>query len=95
MNKYETIFIISENCSEEQINNIIELIKTKIESFSKNLISLENRGKKKLAYEIKNNSCGTYVIIKFKTEPKNIQELGRLYRITEEIIKFITIREEN
>ena len=56
MNKYETIFIISENCSEEQINNTIELIKTKIESFSKNLISLENLGKKKLAYEIRNNS---------------------------------------
>lgn len=95
MNKYETIFIISENCSEEQINNAIELIKTKIECFSKRPIKIENLGKKKLAYEIRKNSCGTYVVINFETESENIQELERIYRITEEIIKFITIRKEN
>lgn len=95
MNKYETIFIISENCSEEQINNTIELIRTKIESFSKEPITLENLGKKKLAYEIRKNSYGTYVVINFETKPENIQELERIYRITEEIIKFITIRKEN
>ena len=55
---------------------------------------VEDLGKKKLAYEIKKNSEGIYVLINFEAAPTLIKELERVYRITDEIIKFIVVRKD-
>ena len=52
-------------------------------------------GKRKLAYEVKKNKEGYYVIINFEAKPELITELERNYRITDEVIKFIVVRKEN
>ena len=49
-------------------------------------------GKRKLAYEIKKNKEAYYMQINFESEPEAITELERIYRITDEILKFITIK---
>ena len=49
-------------------------------------------GRKKLAYEIKKNKEGFYVVLDFEAKPEFIAELERIYRITDEIIKFIVIK---
>ena len=51
-------------------------------------------GKRKLAYEIKKNSEGIYVLINFEANPTLIKELERVYRITDEVIKFIVVRKD-
>ena len=51
-------------------------------------------GKKKLAYEIKKNKEGYYVVINFESNPELIKELERVYRITDDVIKFLTIRKD-
>ena len=56
--------------------------------------SVEELGKKKLAYEIKKNSEGIYVLINFEAAPSLIKELERVYRITDEVIKFIVVRKD-
>ena len=52
-------------------------------------------GKRKLAYEVKKNSEGYYVLINFEANPEFIAELERVYRITDGILKFIVVRKED
>ena len=56
---------------------------------------LENWGKKKLAYEIKRNKEGIYVLIGYELDPKLIQRLERYCSLNEQIIKFMTVRAED
>ena len=49
-------------------------------------------GKKKLAYEVKKNKEGYYVVYDFEANPNLIAELERNYRITDDVIKFIVVK---
>jgi small subunit ribosomal protein S6 len=93
MNKYESVIIINPNLEEEAIKSLIEKISNLINTDGK-VSSVEEAGKKKLAYEIKKNKEGFYVIFKFEANPELITELERVYRITDEVIKFIVVKEE-
>ena len=94
MNKYETVMILDCNISEEDRKNAIEKIKNYIEKNGE-IRKTEDIGKRKLAYEVKKNKEGYYYIIEFSTNPENIAELERIYRITDEILKFIVVRQDD
>ena len=55
---------------------------------------IEDLGKKRLAYEVKKNKEGYYLVINFEANSDLIAELERNYRIIDEVIKFITIKAE-
>ncbi len=93
MNKYESVIIVNPNLEEEAIRALIEKISNLINTDGK-VSSVEEVGKKKLAYEIKKNKEGFYVVFKFEANPELITELERVYRITDEVIKFIVVKEE-
>ncbi len=94
MNKYESVIIIDPNCTDEAIKALEEKVTGLINENGK-VESVENMGKKKLAYEIKNNKEATYLLFNFEAKPGSIAELERNYRITDEILKFIVVRKEN
>ena len=93
MNKYESVIIINPNLEGEAIKALIEKFSNLINTDGK-LDSVEEIGKKKLAYEIKKNKEGYYVVFKFESKPEAIAELERVYRITDEVIKFIVVRKD-
>ena len=93
MNKYESVIIINPNLEAEAIKGLIEKISNLINN-NGTVSSVEELGKKKLAYEIKKNKEGYYIIIKFEAKPELITELERVYRIADEVIKFIVVKEE-
>ena len=93
MNKYESVIIINPNLEAESIKALIEKFSNLINNNGK-VDSVEEVGKKKLAYEIKKNKEGYYIVFKFEANPEVIAELERIYRITDEVIKFIVIKEE-
>ena len=93
MNKYESVIIINPNLEEEAIKALIEKISNLINTDGK-VSSVEEIGKKKLAYEIKKNKEGFYVVYTFEANPELITELERVYRITDKVIKFIVVKEE-
>ena len=93
MNKYESVIIINPNVEAEGIKALIEKFSGLINNDGK-VDSVEEVGNKKLAYEIKKNKEGYYVIFKFEANPQLIVELERVYRITDEVIKFIVVKEE-
>ena len=70
------------------------LIATKTTNSNGTISSVEELGKKRLAYEIKKLNEGYYVVVKFEAKPELITELERVYRITDEVMKFIVVKEE-
>ena len=94
MNKYETIFIINPNVEDAGVKELIQKFSNLINNDGK-VESVEELGKKKLAYEIKKNSEGIYVLINFEAAPTLIKELERVYRITDEVMKFIVVKQED
>ena len=93
MNKYESVVIINSNTEEQGIKALIQKFSDLINSDGK-VESVEEVGTKRLAYEIKKQKEGYYIIIKFEANPTLITELERIYRITDEVMKFIVVRIE-
>ena len=93
MNKYETVFIIDQKVEEAGIKELIQKFSDLINSDGK-VEEVNEMGKRKLAYEIKKNKEAYYVVIDFEANPAIIKELERVYRITDEVIKFIVIRKD-
>jgi len=94
MNKYESVVIINPNLEDEAVKALIKKFSKLIDSDGK-VDSVEELGKKKLAYEINKNKEGYYVVFKFEANPGLIAELERQYRIADEVIKFIVIKQES
>ena len=93
MNKYESIIIINPNCTEEAVKALEERVTGLINENGK-VESVENMGKKRLAYEIKKNREATYMLFNFEAKPESIAELERNYRINDDILKFIIVKKE-
>ena len=94
MNKYESIIIVNPNIDETGLKALEDKFTGLINENGK-VESVEQMGKKKLAYEVKKFKEGTYVLFNFEAKPDSIVELERVYRITDEIIKFIVVRKED
>ena len=93
MNKYETVFIINPEVEDAGVKTLIEKFSNLINNDGK-VEKVDELGKKKLAYEIKKHKEGNYVVIEFEANPELIKELERIYRITDEVIKFIVVRKD-
>ena len=91
MNKYESVIIINPSIEEEGIKNLIKKFSDLINTEGK-LETVEEMGKRKLAYEIKKNKEGYYILFNFEAKTTLITELERNYRISDEVIKFIVVR---
>ena len=93
MNKYESVVIINPTVEEEGIKALISKFTDLINTDGK-VESVDELGKRKLAYEVKKFAEGYYAIFNFEANPDLITKLERNYRITDEIIKFMTIKKD-
>ena len=94
MNKYETIIIINSNADSETIEKVISSVENLISNDGGNLINKDNWGRKRLAYEIRGNKDGFYVLFKYEADPAFIQRFERYLVLNEQIIKYMTVRAE-
>lgn len=94
MNKYESIAIINPTVEEQEMKALIAKFTDLINNDGK-LEKVDELGKKKLAYEIKKQKEAYYLAFYFEANPGLIAELERVYRITDEVMKFIVIRQED
>jgi small subunit ribosomal protein S6 len=93
MNNYETIIIINPNLSDEDCAKVTEKFTDMISKEGK-VESTEVWGRRKLAYPIQKNNEGYYVLVNFSSNPEFIDELNRVYNITDEIIKHIIVKKD-
>lgn len=89
--KYEVMYIINPNLSEEETAAVVEKFKALVEQ-NGTLDEMEEMGKRKLAYEINYLSEGYYVLIKFTSSPEFPAELDRILGITDGVIRSLITR---
>ncbi len=94
MHIYESIFIINPNLSDEETANTIKKMQEVVAKQGGEMLKQEDWGKKKLAYEIKKQKRGHYAFFQFKSAPAVVAELERTYKMTDSVIKFITVKLE-
>ena len=88
---FESVIILKGAFTEDEYRKALKSITERIKNIV-DITKVDEVGKKKLAYEIKKNLTGWYVVLYYKCMSQDILELERLFRITDDIIKFITIR---
>ena len=94
MKRYETIFIVQIDLPTDELNSLIERYRAIVTALKGTIIKVEKWGKRKLAYEIKKQSNGYYVMIDFAGKSAIIDELERNFKIDDKILKFMTIMKD-
>lgn len=89
--KYETIFVINPEYSEEATKALIEKFTGIITSNGGTIDSVDEWGKRKLAYPIEDLTEGYYVLVNFQAEKTVPAELDRVYNITDGILRSIIV----
>lgn len=89
MRKFESVFIMKPDVTEEQINNVLEEIKKIV-----NAKGIEKWGIKKLAYSIQNYNEGYYVLFEFEKANNNHDKLQDYYEKSELVIKHIIVAKD-
>lgn len=98
MSIYETIIIFrTTRIDTTTLKESIDKFKDMIQSFSKpKKIKMEELGEKKLAYEIKKETSGYYVVFTWTTKTsEDVAELERQLRVDDHVLKFITVRQDD
>ncbi len=91
MRRYETIFIIDPDLSADERAPLLERIKDLIPQQGGLLIMADEWGAQKLAYEIKKKARGYYVLLDYCGTGALVDEIERLFRIDDRILKYMSV----
>jgi len=90
--QYELVYIVSPEASEQAVAELHTQVEQIVERFTGTLDKTENWGKRKLAYEIGHAREGTYVIETITGSGEMMKEIDRRFRVTDTIIRHLTVR---
>ena len=91
MRRYETIFIVDPDLSEEQQGPVFERLTDVINQHKGIIVKLDKWGTKKLAYEIKKKTRGFYVRLEYCGNGLLVDEIERFFRIDDRVLKYMTV----
>ena len=91
---YETMYILRPDLIEEQVVQNISKYENLIKENGGEEIQIQNRGKRRLAYEINKHRDGIYVQMNYKANGSVIAPMERAMRLSEEVIRYLTIKQE-
>ena len=94
MNKYEVLYIINAGLDEEATKALIERFSGIITDNGGTVVSIDEWGKRKLAYLIEDMSEGYYVLMQFEAEGTLPVELERNFKINENIMRYLVTRQD-
>lgn len=94
MNSYETVIIFNPEMTTDQIAESLEKVKAMI-SAKGELESVDEWGRRKLAYKIKNKFTeGFYVVVNYKGTNELLSDLDHGFKISEDFVRHMTIKKE-
>ncbi|MDR1034392.1 MAG: 30S ribosomal protein S6 [Holosporales bacterium] len=94
MRFYETVFIVKQDASSSHVESVAQEIVEVIKEQGGEVTKTEFCGLRYLAYPIKKNRRGHYVLLNIVIEPTGIKEIERKLRLNEDIIRFLTVSTE-
>lgn len=95
MRKYETILIAHVDLSEDELTTLIDRYCAVVTAQKGILVKVERWGKRRLAYLIKKQARGFYIMIDYAGESAMVNELERNLKIDDKILKFMTVLKDN
>ena len=91
MNHYETVFILNPVLSEVQVKETVSKFEDFLTSRGATMVSKEDWGLKKMAYEIQNKKSGFYHLFEFKAAGEILAPFETEFRRDERIMRFLTV----
>ncbi len=92
MRTYEVVFVAAPTLSNEELAAYINHVQSVFEGKNGKVLKVDNWGKKPLAYKIKKFRDGYYVVLTIEGDGAAISELERRFRVTDTILRFLTVR---
>ena len=89
---YELMFIVRPDMAEEDLDKLISTLDTAVSTSGGTVKSVERMGKRRLAYTVRRFHDGVYVLLTVEGSGGLIHELERRLRVTEPVIKFLSVR---
>jgi small subunit ribosomal protein S6 len=90
--QYELVYIVSPDASEQAIADLHTQVEQIVQRYNGTLDKTENWGRRKLAYEIGHAREGTYVVETITGSGELMKEIDRRLRVTDTIIRHLTVR---
>ncbi len=94
MNKYESVLIARQDLGTSQVNSLVDNLKEIVNAQGGEVVRVDNWGLKNLAYRIKKNRKGYYVLLNISAPAQAIAEYERVMRVNEDIIRYMTVKVE-
>jgi small subunit ribosomal protein S6 len=92
MSFYENVFIARQDISAPQVENLVEEFTSIIAEFGGKVLSSEYWGLRTMAYRVRKNRKGHYVLLNIECPANATRELERRLRLNEDILRYMTIR---
>jgi len=89
---YEVMFIVRPDVADEDVDKLIASLEQTVTGGGGKVRSTEKLGKRKLAYLVRRFNDGNYILLTIDADGSLIAELERRLRVSEPVIKFITVR---
>ena len=89
---YELMFIVRPDMADEDLEKLISTLESTVTSAAGSIKSIDRMGKRRLAYTVKRFHEGIYVLMVVEGGGAVIHEVERRLRVTEQVIKFLTVR---
>ncbi|MEB3300078.1 MAG: 30S ribosomal protein S6 [Candidatus Sericytochromatia bacterium] len=91
---YESMYILRPQLEDEQVDAVMKQIEDLIAKFGGSLVRHEKKGKRRLAYEVNDQREGTYCLVNFEAGQALLDELRRLYAISDDVLRSMILTQE-
>jgi small subunit ribosomal protein S6 len=92
MRIYEELFIAKPDAPDEEVDQFVEQLRTQLTTAGAAVDKVDKWGKRRLAYRVGKYREGAYVLLQFSAGPEAVKELERRLRVSDIVIKFLTVR---
>jgi small subunit ribosomal protein S6 len=89
---YETMYILRPDLNDQDTDAAIAKYQTILQNQEAESITIQHRGKRRLAYDIKKHREGIYIQMNFSAGPRSIEEMEKAMRLSDEVIRYLTVK---
>jgi small subunit ribosomal protein S6 len=94
-NLYEGMYVIAANISEDAKRVAADKIKAMIVERGGNIVKEHDMGRRRLAYELRGQREGNYLLLYFNLKPSIMKELWKEWRLMQDLLRFLTLRTDS
>ncbi len=94
MRNYEAVFITNSDLSSDASKNLVAQIQELISKNGGRVDGLQEWGKKRLAYRIRNKQDGNYVLMNFQLDTQQTKKLEQALRLNDQVLRYLLVNKD-